>query len=141
LNAASILSNACSRSVRIGEEFLERLPRGIAANRDAERATTALERKWLANSPLVEAEIAAWFDAETPENETAAAPWLNKAALDDAVYAPPGSFLRHDAYRKSLSGVAQGPMRIAKAWIGWVNDPSVRLVRLVRFSTKRWCEQ
>jgi hypothetical protein len=37
--------------------------------------------------------------------------------------------------------VAQGPMRIAKAWIGWVNDPSVRLVRLVRFSTKRWCEQ
>jgi hypothetical protein len=51
-------------SLGIGEEFLERLPRSIAANRDAERATTALERKWLASSPLVEAEIAGWFDAE-----------------------------------------------------------------------------
>jgi len=62
------------------------------------------------NSPLVEAEIAAWFDADTPENETAAARRLNKAALDHAVYAPLGWFLRHYAYRKSLSGVAQGPI-------------------------------
>jgi peptide/nickel transport system substrate-binding protein len=62
------------------------------------------------NSRLVEAEIAAWFEAETPENEIAAARRLNKAALDHAVYAPLGTFLRHYAYRKSLSGVAQGPM-------------------------------
>jgi peptide/nickel transport system substrate-binding protein len=62
------------------------------------------------NSPLVEAEIAAWFEAETSENETAAARRLNRAALDHAVYAPLGSFLRHYAYRKSLSGVAQGPI-------------------------------
>jgi peptide/nickel transport system substrate-binding protein len=30
--------------------------------------------------------------------------------LDHAVYAPLGTFQRHYAYRKSLSGVAQGPM-------------------------------
>ena len=62
------------------------------------------------NSPLVEAEIAAWFEAETSESEIAAARRLNKAALDHAVYAPLGWFLRHYAYRKSLSGVAQGPI-------------------------------
>jgi hypothetical protein len=84
-------------------------------NRDAECATTALERKRLASSPLVEAEIAAWFDAETPENETAAAPWLNKAALDHGLCAarlipasrrlsqePIRGGARADADRKSL---------------------------------------
>ena len=34
---------------------------------------------------------------------------LNKAALDDVVYAPLGSYLRHFAWRKSVTGIAKGP--------------------------------
>jgi peptide/nickel transport system substrate-binding protein len=38
------------------------------------------------NSPQVEAEVAAWFDAKTLVEEKAAVRRLNKAALDHAVY-------------------------------------------------------
>jgi peptide/nickel transport system substrate-binding protein len=63
-----------------------------------------------ANSRAVETEIAAWFDATTPDGEKAAAGRLNKAFLDDVVYAPLGWYLRHYAWRKSLAGVTQGPL-------------------------------
>jgi hypothetical protein len=63
-----------------------------------------------ANSPAVEAEIAAWFDATTLEEEKAAARRLNKAFLDYVVYAPVGWYLRHYAWRRSLTGVTQGPL-------------------------------
>jgi peptide/nickel transport system substrate-binding protein len=63
-----------------------------------------------ANSPEVEAEIAAWFDATRLEDEKATARRLNKAFVDYVVYAPVGWYLRHYAWRRSLTGVTQGPM-------------------------------
>jgi peptide/nickel transport system substrate-binding protein len=63
-----------------------------------------------AKSPAVEAEIGAWFDASTLEEEKAIARRLNKAALDYVVYAPVGWYLRHYAWRRSLTGVTQGPL-------------------------------
>ena len=63
-----------------------------------------------ANSPALQTEIAAWFDATTPEAEKAAAGHINKAFLDDVTYAPLGWYLRHYAWRKSLAGVTQGPL-------------------------------
>ena len=61
-------------------------------------------------SPAVEAEIGAWFEAKSIEEETAAARRLNKAALDHVVYAPLGWYLRHYAWRKNLTGITQGPL-------------------------------
>ena len=63
-----------------------------------------------AKSPGVEAETAAWFDATTLDQEKAAAGRLNKAFLEDVVYAPLGWYLRYYAWRKSLAGVTQGPL-------------------------------
>jgi peptide/nickel transport system substrate-binding protein len=57
-----------------------------------------------------EAEIAAWFDARTPDDEKAAARRINRAALDAVVYAPTGFFLTHTAWRKNVSGVVKGPL-------------------------------
>ena len=61
-------------------------------------------------SPLVEAEVAAWFDATALEGEKTAARRLNRAALDDVVYAPLGLLLRHQAWRKNVTGIVQGPL-------------------------------
>jgi peptide/nickel transport system substrate-binding protein len=63
-----------------------------------------------AKSPAVETVIAAWFDATTLDQEKALAGRLNKAFLDDVVYAPLGWYLRYYAWRKSLAGVTQGPL-------------------------------
>jgi len=60
--------------------------------------------------PIVEKEITAWFEAKTPEEEKAAANRLNKAALDEVVYAPTGFFLGYTAWRKTISGIAKGPL-------------------------------
>jgi len=60
--------------------------------------------------PQVEAEIAAWYDAKTLDEEKQIARRLNKAALDNAIYAPLGWYLRHYAWRKNLTGIAQGPL-------------------------------
>jgi peptide/nickel transport system substrate-binding protein len=62
-----------------------------------------------ANSPAVEAEIAAWYDTKTLDEEKAAARRLNKAALDDVVYAPLGWYLNHHAWRKNVTGIVPGP--------------------------------
>ena len=64
----------------------------------------------MANSPPVEAEVAAWFDATTLDEEKTVARRLNNAALDHVVCAPLGFFLRRFAWRKSLTGVAHGPL-------------------------------
>jgi peptide/nickel transport system substrate-binding protein len=70
---------------------------------------TAVTNGW-AKSPSVEMAIAAWFDANTPEGERAAARRLNKAALDEVLCAPLGWYVRHFAWRKDLAGVTQGPL-------------------------------
>jgi len=63
-----------------------------------------------AKSPSVEAEIAAWFDAKTLEEERSAAQRLNEAALNEVVCAPLGWYLRYFAWTKDLAGVTQGPL-------------------------------
>jgi peptide/nickel transport system substrate-binding protein len=62
------------------------------------------------NIPSVEAEIAAWYDAKTLDEEKGIARRLNKAALDNAIYAPLGWYLRHFAWRKNVAGIVQGPL-------------------------------
>jgi peptide/nickel transport system substrate-binding protein len=62
------------------------------------------------NSPNVEAEIAAWFDAKTLDEEKAILRRLNKAALDHVVYAPLGWYLMHQAWRKNVTGIVPGPL-------------------------------
>ena len=62
------------------------------------------------NSPEVEAEVSAWFDAKTLDEERAAVRRLNKAAIDQVVYAPLGFYLRYQAWRKNVSGIVPGPL-------------------------------
>ena len=61
----------------------------------------------------VEAEVAACFDAKTLDEEKMIVRRLNKAALDNVVYAPLGLFLPHQAWRKNVSGIVT-----ARNWPG-----------------------
>jgi peptide/nickel transport system substrate-binding protein len=61
-------------------------------------------------SANVEKEVAAWFEAKNLDEEKAAVKRLNKAALEDVVYAPTGFFLSYTAWRKNVSGIAKGPL-------------------------------
>jgi peptide/nickel transport system substrate-binding protein len=61
-------------------------------------------------SEKVEAEVAAWFAAGNLDEEKAAVSRLNKAALEDVIYAPTGFFLSYTAWRKNVSGIAKGPL-------------------------------
>jgi peptide/nickel transport system substrate-binding protein len=62
------------------------------------------------NSPGSEQEVTAWFEAKNLDEEKAAIGRLNKAALDDVVYAPTGFFLSYTAWRKTVSGITKGPL-------------------------------
>jgi peptide/nickel transport system substrate-binding protein len=62
------------------------------------------------NVPDVETEVYAWFDAKNLDDEKAAIRRLNKAALDNVIYAPTGFFLGYQAWRKNVSGIAKGPL-------------------------------
>ena len=62
------------------------------------------------NSPQVEAEIAAWFDAKTLDEEKNVARRINKSALDDVVQIPLGFWLSHQAWRKNVTGIVKGPL-------------------------------
>jgi peptide/nickel transport system substrate-binding protein len=64
-------------------------------------------------SPQVEAEVAAWYDARSLDEEKAVARRLNRAAVDHVVYAPLGFYLRNHAWRKNVSGVRSGPLPFA----------------------------
>ena len=63
-----------------------------------------------APSEPVEKEVLAWFAAKNLDEEKSAVKRLNKAALDDVVYAPTGFFLSYTAWRKNISGIAKGPL-------------------------------
>jgi peptide/nickel transport system substrate-binding protein len=63
-----------------------------------------------ASSAQVEAEVAAWFDAKSADEEKTIARRLNKAALDHVLYAPLGMCLIHSARRKNVSGIMQAPV-------------------------------
>ncbi len=74
------------------------------------RADGGISFNGWAKSADVEAGVSAWFEADTLEAEQAAARALNKAALEDVVYAPLGWYLRYHGWRKNLAGVGQGPL-------------------------------
>jgi peptide/nickel transport system substrate-binding protein len=63
-----------------------------------------------ANNPQIEAEIAAWYNATSLEEERAVARRINRLAVDHVLYAPLGVFLRHHAWRKNVSGIVQAPL-------------------------------
>jgi peptide/nickel transport system substrate-binding protein len=63
-----------------------------------------------ANNPHIEAEIAAWYNTTSLDEEKTIASRLNRLAIDHALYAPLGVFLRHHAWRKTVSGIVQAPL-------------------------------
>jgi peptide/nickel transport system substrate-binding protein len=60
--------------------------------------------------PDVEAGVTAWFEAKNLDEEKTAMARLNKAAVDNVVYAPTGFFLNYTAWRKNVTGIAKGPL-------------------------------
>jgi peptide/nickel transport system substrate-binding protein len=63
-----------------------------------------------ANNPQIEAEIAAWYDATSLDDEKTIARRLNRLAIDHVLYAPLGVMLQHHAWRKNVSGIVQAPL-------------------------------
>jgi peptide/nickel transport system substrate-binding protein len=74
------------------------------------RANGSEPRNGWANNPQIEAEIAAWYDATSLDEEKTIVRRLNRLAVDYAVYAPLGVLMRHYAWRKSVTGVQPGPL-------------------------------
>jgi len=62
------------------------------------------------NNPQIEAEIAAWYDATSLDEEKTIVRRLNRLAVDYVVYAPLGVLMRHYAWRRSVSGIVQAPL-------------------------------
>jgi peptide/nickel transport system substrate-binding protein len=63
-----------------------------------------------ANIPEVQVEIDAWYDARSLDEEKVIARRLNKAALDNVLYAPLGASIRYFASRKSVTGIVPAPL-------------------------------
>jgi peptide/nickel transport system substrate-binding protein len=70
------------------------------------------DRAWFGwpTSEKVEAEIAAWYEAASLDQEKAAIRRLNRAACEDVIYAPTGFFLGHQSWRSNVSGIIKGPL-------------------------------
>jgi peptide/nickel transport system substrate-binding protein len=62
------------------------------------------------NIPEVETEVTNWFEAKTLDEEKAAIARLNRAAIENVVYAPTGFFLQYQAWRSNVSGITKGPL-------------------------------
>lgn len=60
----------------------------------------------------VEAQVAAWFAADTPAEERAAVARLNAASMAHMTWVPTGLFMSYQAWRRSLGGIAKGPMPV-----------------------------
>ena len=65
------------------------------------------------NIPSVEAEVPNWLAATSLEQERAAVGRLNRAAMENVVYAPTGFFLFYQAWRANVSGIVKGPIPFA----------------------------
>jgi peptide/nickel transport system substrate-binding protein len=63
-----------------------------------------------AYNPQIEAEVAAWYDATSLEEEKTIVRRLNRLAIEHVLYAPLGAFLRHHAWRKNVTGIVQAPL-------------------------------
>jgi peptide/nickel transport system substrate-binding protein len=85
-----------------GADCVNPVQNGVRANGD---------KAWFGwpNVPEVEAQVTAWYEAKTLDEERDAVRRLNKAALEAVVYAPTGFFLQYQAWRKNVSGVIKGP--------------------------------
>lgn len=70
------------------------------------------EKAWFGwpDVPAIETEVTNWFEATSLDQEKAAISRLNKAALDNAIFAPTGFFLVNQAWRKNVSGIVKGPL-------------------------------
>jgi peptide/nickel transport system substrate-binding protein len=70
------------------------------------------DRAWFGwpDIPLVETEIANWFAAKSLDEQHTVISRLNRAALDNVVFAPTGFFLGYQAWRKNVRGVVKGPL-------------------------------
>lgn len=60
--------------------------------------------------PAVETEVTNWFNAKDLAEEKAAMGRLNKAAVENVVFAPTGFYLGYQAWRKNVTGVVSGPL-------------------------------
>ena len=58
----------------------------------------------------IEAEIAAWYDATSLDEEKTIGRRLNRLAVEHVLYAQLGVHLQHHAWRKNVSGIVQAPM-------------------------------
>ncbi len=63
-----------------------------------------------ANNPQIEAEIAAWYNATSLDEEKTIVRRLNRLAVDHVLYTPLGVLLLYQAWRKNVSGIVQGPL-------------------------------
>lgn len=62
------------------------------------------------NIPALEAEVPNWLAATSLEEERRVIGRLNRAAVENVVYAPTGFFLSYQAWRRNVSGIVKGPI-------------------------------
>jgi peptide/nickel transport system substrate-binding protein len=86
-----------------GVDFADPTSRLLRANGNE------LANGW-ANNPQIEAEIAAWYDATSLDEEKTIVHRLNRLAVDHVLYAPLGVALASQAWRKNVSGIVQAPL-------------------------------
>jgi peptide/nickel transport system substrate-binding protein len=70
------------------------------------------EKAWFGwpDVPAVETEVTNWFEAKSLDDEKAAISRLNKAAMENVVFAPIGLSKNYQAWRTNVEGVIPGPL-------------------------------
>ena len=70
------------------------------------------EKAWFGwpDIPAVETEVTNWFGAPDLAAEKSAIERLNRAAMENVIYAPTGFFLQYQAWRANVTGVVKGPL-------------------------------
>jgi hypothetical protein len=66
-----------------------------------------------ANNLQIEAEIAAWYDATSLDEEKTIGRRLNRLAVEHVLYAQLGVHLQHHAWRKNVSGIVQARLPLS----------------------------
>ena len=61
-------------------------------------------------SEATETAITEWFNAPNADAERTAIEKVNRAALEDVIYAPTGFFLTYQGWRRNVSGIQKGPL-------------------------------
>lgn len=64
------------------------------------------------NSPKVQQDIAAWYDAPDLAAEKKTMDQLNRDSMDYVTYVPTGFFLQYQSWRKSVNGVVKAPFPV-----------------------------